>query len=215
MGTVTTALLLLADISGYTSFMRQNPIATTHANDMIARLLRTLVQTSRPPLKTAEIEGDAVFFFAQSKGGDIREVATSVAGQIPLFFAAFLREITVLKNTNTCGCEACGNVDQLKLKQVLHVGDVAVEKIGSFEKLIGYDVIVAHRMLKSTAPTTEYVLMSKPALEAFGSFFGLEPERRIENFEGVGKVETFLFNASQLKTVLPLTDAAGIEDVSD
>ena len=46
-----------------------------------------------------------------------------------------------LQQVKACVCEACTNVGQLRLKQVVHYGEVAVEKIDRFEKLFGLDVI--------------------------------------------------------------------------
>ncbi|MFN0159055.1 MAG: DUF2652 domain-containing protein [Bacteroidota bacterium] len=198
MSDTTKAVLLVADISGFTNFMRQHVISVNHAKQIVIRLLKSLMQTARPPLKVAELEGDAVFFYALSSEKDMEKVTTQVKEQMVKFFAAFKKEMDAINNVKTCVCDACDHVHDLKLKQVVHVGEVAVEKIDRFEKLFGMDVILVHRMLKNSVPSKEYVMMTNPVYERIHDFYGLEPERRLESFEGVGDVETLVFYPAQL-----------------
>ena len=100
-----------------------------------------------------------------------------------------------------CSCDACAGVAALRLKQVVHAGEVAVEKIGRFEKLFGLAVIIVHRMLKNSVPEREYLMVSESAFSNFGDFFGLEPERRIVELEGIGEHRMMVFYAEQLASV--------------
>ena len=90
---------------------------------------------------------------------------------------------------------------------MVHQGEVSVEQIDRFEKLFGLDVIVVHRMLKNTVPSNEYLMMTDPAYAACIDFFALEPERRTEEFEGVGAVETLVFYDASLSTALAQAEA--------
>jgi hypothetical protein len=201
----TPALLLIADISGFTQFMRLHALATSHARQIVVRLLRALVDAAEPPLVVAELEGDAVFFYAladPAKDGDLEAVAERVKPQIVRFYQAFEREVEALAGTPLCVCEACLSVRDLRLKQVAHAGEVALEKVGRFEKLFGIDVIVVHRLLKNDVPAHDYLLLTAPALAAAGGFYGLEPERRRAPFEGVGEVEMGVFYRDALAPVL-------------
>jgi class 3 adenylate cyclase len=190
----TKAVLLVADISGFTKFMRQHAVATSHAKQIIVRLLKALMHVAEAPLKIAELEGDAVFFYAASEGGEeVAATAARVKNQVINFFSTFNKEVEEINRLQTCSCDACDQVSALKLKQVLHVGNVEVEQIERFEKLFGVDVILVHRMLKNTLPSREYVMMSAPMYDAFGGFFDLEPERRKERFEGLGEVDVLVF----------------------
>ena len=135
------AMLLIADISGFTRFMRLHALTTSHAHQIIVRLLKALVDASGPPLKIAELEGDAVFFYALGTEDDLPQDTAAVKEQILRFFRVFKQEIEALQQVTACVCEACTNVGQLRLKQVVHYGEVAVEKIDRFEKLFGLDVI--------------------------------------------------------------------------
>ncbi len=59
------------------------------------------------------------------------------------------------------GCNGCNEANNLKLRFGAHVGEVATETIRQRSKLIGIDVILVHRMLKSPVTVSEYVLLSE------------------------------------------------------
>jgi len=202
MSDTSRAVLLLADISGFTAFMKLHAISTSHARQIIVRLLDALVKASGPPLRVAELEGDAVFFYALADEKQLRAVAERVKAQLPRLFRVFKQEIEALQSVSVCVCEACTTVGNLRLKQVVHTGEVAVERIDRFEKLFGLDVIVVHRMLKNSVPASEYLMLTVPAYAALGDFYMQEPERRVETFEGVGDVETVVFYEDRLARVV-------------
>lgn len=192
------ALLWLADISGYTRFMRRHSITTTHAHHMVARILKALVEVAQPSLRVSELEGDAVFFYELAEGEPLDKVARRVRGSISELFRAFDREIRLHQKHHVCSCEACMSVGDLRLKQVIHAGEVAIETIDRFEKLIGLDVILVHRLLKNTVTLQEYVLMTPPAYSAFGDF-PCKPIQHVESYEGFGAVEALIFQRDDLK----------------
>ncbi len=99
---------------------------------------------------------------------------------------------------DVCSCEACTRIGELKLKQVVHTGNVDFEKINNSEKLFGVDVIVVHRMLKNSVPSQEYVMMTDHAHSNFVDFYGLQPERFKENFKGIGEVDTVVFYPDEI-----------------
>lgn len=198
MKDTTQAILLVADISGYTQFMRLHSLNTSHAKQVIVRLMKSIIRASKPPLKLAELEGDAVFFYAMSSAENLKTTAELVKRQVLELFSSFNDERSTLEQMEVCDCDACLKASDLKLKQVIHLGDVAIEKIERFEKLYGLDVIVVHRMLKNSVPSNEYVMMTKPVYTNFENFYGLEPERRSEKLEGIGEVETMVFYPSHL-----------------
>ena len=51
--------------------------------------------------------------------------------------------------TNLCPCNGCTQADNLKLKFVAHIGEVATQTIRQRRKLVGIDVILVHRLLKN------------------------------------------------------------------
>ena len=190
------AFLLIADISGFTGFMSQKSISLNHAKQIVVRLLKSVIDASESPLKVAEIEGDAVFFTAIVEG-DPAAAASAIRRKLGDFFEAFRSERDSIDALRSCSCDACVQVGSLRLKQVVHFGEVARETIGSFEKFFGSDVILVHRMLKNTVGAKEYVMMTMPAFAETGGIEGAREERRIEEFEGMGKVETVVFTRTK------------------
>jgi len=57
-----SACLLIADISGYTSYLAG--VELDHAQDILADLLDTVVSTLRPTFRLAKLEGDAAFVYS-------------------------------------------------------------------------------------------------------------------------------------------------------
>lgn len=203
MATSTPVLLLVADISGYTRFMQMHPVATSHARQITIRLLRALIRAAHPPLRLAEIEGDAVFFYAPVSPDTSDDVAAQVKAQIPQLFRAFKHEIAVLEQMDGCACEACSNVGSLQLKQVAHSGEATIEHIEHFEKLFSLDIILVHRLLKNSVEAHEYLLLTDSAYEMVGRFYDLIPEIRKEDLEGLGAIDTFVFRGPPFEALIP------------
>jgi hypothetical protein len=59
---VGRALLLIADIRGYTPFMKLHRTSLAHAQDVVGRLLEALIDAA-PDFTPLEIEGDATFLY--------------------------------------------------------------------------------------------------------------------------------------------------------
>ncbi len=107
----THGILLVSDISGYTDFVRQHTRSASHARQITVRLLKTIVSAASPPLSVAELEGDAVFFYALGSEEELPRLAKQVKGQIPRLFRAFAKELKVLSSAASadprCGCTTC------------------------------------------------------------------------------------------------------------
>lgn len=195
MDSTYKALLLIADISGFTQFMMLHKMTTCHAKQIVVKLLEAIVSAAAPPLKLVELEGDAAFFYAacQHDDSELDQHLAAVKTQILNLFRSFYQTLQHLADLQLCICEACAGTQNLRLKIVMHAGEVAVEQIRSFEKLFGLDVILVHRLLKNSVPSKEYVLMTTSVYSRIGDFYQLQPEIRKENCEGIGKIETAVF----------------------
>jgi hypothetical protein len=158
---VQSTLLLIADIAGYTRFMKLHHWSLVHAQDIIARLLEAVIDAAGPSLRLAKLEGDAAFFYlpASATGGFKPHLVAAQAAEIYRAFHACAQD---LRANTLCPCDGCQQAGDLKIKLVGHVGDVAVQKVKQLTELAGVDVIVVHRMLKSAVPVPEYLLMTKP-----------------------------------------------------
>ncbi|HEY7582039.1 MAG TPA: DUF2652 domain-containing protein, partial [Acidimicrobiia bacterium] len=62
MAATDPACLIIADISGYTSYLAG--VELDHAQDILADLMNTVVKGLRPLFKLSKLEGDAAFAFA-------------------------------------------------------------------------------------------------------------------------------------------------------
>jgi class 3 adenylate cyclase len=183
------ALLVIADISGFTQFMKSHENTANHAMPVgvVVELLRAVISAAAPPLKLAEVEGDAAFFYAIcQEDGDITRELAAIKKQVMSFFRSFYQTLHRLCAFNP----GARNAQDLRLKVVIHAGEVALEHIHGFDKLFGMDVILAHRLLKNSVPSQEYVLMTEAAYNWLGDFQQLEPEKQTEYCEGIGVVET-------------------------
>jgi hypothetical protein len=152
--------LLLADISGYTSFLQE--VAYAHRDDAFAdgavpdayavmsSLLGGIVERVVPPFTLAKLEGDAVFAYAVDmpsvpRGADMRDCLAACYAD----FRGRLREASEL---TTCWCDVCSRIEVLDLKFILHAGPFVSQQIAGQRELVGPEVVVAHRLLKSRAP---------------------------------------------------------------
>lgn len=201
------AILLVADISGWTKFVRKHAVSASHARQIVVRLLKAIISVTEPPLTVAELEGDAVFLYALCEAGEAKRVAAQVKAQVPRMFRAFKDEMRVLTAKPRCSCDSCWSVEKLRLKQVVHAGEVALEQIGKFEKLFGFDVIVVHRMLKNSLDAKKYLMLTERAYHALDGFYDMEPEERTEKLDGVGPVAMKVFSAEQIEEVVGRAEA--------
>src|SRR5262245_3347927 len=102
MNQKTHAILLVADISGYTHFMRMHRISISHAKQIVVRLLKAIINASKSPLKVAELEGDAVFFYAPCSENDIGKTADLVKKQLMELHNSFKKELELMRDLRIC-----------------------------------------------------------------------------------------------------------------
>ena len=143
LGKPETACFLIADISGYTSFLAG--VELDHAHDIIADLMDTVVRRLRPPFRLAKFEGDAAFFYAVADklDGSVLQDAIEAA------YFAYRKRLRNIKQASSCECKACSRMQGLDLKFVSHHGEFIKHRMAGREELAGRDVIVIHRLLKN------------------------------------------------------------------
>ena len=184
---VKQVIMVLADISGYTRFLTAHTVSLLHAEVIIADLLEAVIDHTEHPLTLSKLEGDAAFMYVTLEaGGDARAIAQDVLRQVAAFIDAFKVRERELIACMACACEACRNIQQLKIKAFLHVGKAVIKKIRQFEDLGGEDAIVIHRLLKNSIPAKEYIVMTEAFYELSGGLAGRTPEARTEECEGIG-----------------------------
>ena len=181
---LTNAILAIADISGYTSFIHQKDISIVHAEEIITALLGTVIDRASHPLTLNKLEGDAALLYAEYEGPAAAAV-TDILAQSGEFFGAFEHTRLRLQHDRSgCGCEACQGIDRLRLKILLHLGEIAVKQVRQFTELAGKPLILLHRLLKNGVPAREYILMTEDFLAAAPAIGGLS--WLDEEVDGVG-----------------------------
>ena len=186
-----TGCLLLADITGYTSYLQSTELE--HAQDVLADLMETLVNTLEPVFKLSKLEGDAAFAYA----GDSDVSPTIILDTVEAGYFAFRRRLRDIDNATSCECNACVLIPQLDLKYFVHHGEFVVRRIASTEELTGTDVILAHRLMKGGAGaaigTRAYAVYTANTFD----MFGMNPEvlgfsKFTEDLPDVGEVDVFV-----------------------
>lgn len=155
----TTATILIPDISGFTEFMTNTELS--HSSFAISTLINTIISTVGDEYEISEIEGDAVLMFKRGPAPgkkDIQDICLKI-------FNAFHFQRSWMQKHVICPCKACLEIDRLTLKFIAHHGAVGEIRAGGFTKLSGIDVIVAHRLLKNSVPSNEYLLLSEKLLQ--------------------------------------------------
>lgn len=181
--------LVLADISGYTSFLAASEL--DHAHDILRDLLETVVCQLTPLLTLVKLEGDAVFAHAPEarleRGETLLELIEST-------YVAFRDRLAAMRRRTTCQCNACRAIPSLDLKFLVHHGDYIVQHVSRIQELVGSDVNLVHRLLKNGVSEETgwraYVLFTEASVAHVGCQ-ALELHERTESYEHLGDVRTF------------------------
>jgi class 3 adenylate cyclase len=202
--TRASGTMLLADISGYTAFLQN--VSAAHANDsaddaripdayaMLSSLLDGIVGRIAPPFALSKLEGDAVFAYAT----DATELPRGAAMLACLAdcYTDFQERLVAAHQIWTCDCGACARGDALDLKFVLHTGSFVIQSIAGREELVGPDVVMAHRLLKSRAAEVaerrSYALVTASAV----AWFDIPADGALalsETFEHYAPIDSLVF----------------------
>jgi Protein of unknown function (DUF2652) len=181
---IRCAVLLIADIGGYTHYMHWNRTHLAHAQQTVAGLLEAVIDAGKG-MKLAKLEGDAAFFWAPD--GNAKVV---VSERLSRMRQSFLARRDRFKRDIACECASCAQLDKLSLKFVVHQGEVAEQRVKRHVELAGVDVILVHRMLKNSVPVVEYVLMTDPVAACLDESMRGLCKPLVHDFEGIGETST-------------------------
>jgi uncharacterized protein YndB with AHSA1/START domain/class 3 adenylate cyclase len=181
------ACLLIADISGYTSYLAGSEL--DHAQDILADLMTTVVGSMRPGFRLAKLEGDAAFAYVLTDRID----GSQLLDTVDRTYFAFRRRLRDIAQATACECNACVLMPRLDLKIVAHHGSIIRHRIAGREELVGSDVIVAHRLLKNHVVDRlripAYALFSSQCVAAMGiDPVALGMSEYKDDYEGIGEV---------------------------
>ncbi len=180
--------LLLADISGYTSYVATTEL--THSQEILTELLECIIERFKPLMTISKIEGDAIFAYTPEtkipRGEAILELIEST-------YMAFRSKREAAHRRTTCTCNACRNIPNLDLKFIAHHGDYFVQNIAGTKELVGSDVNLIHRLLKNHVSESTgwkaYALFTEQSLQ----HLEVQPEglcEGAESYEHLGEVRT-------------------------
>jgi class 3 adenylate cyclase len=183
-------VLFIADISGYTAFMRGNAEALVHSQTVITRLLEAILDELRSPLEVSKLEGDAVFFYCLKPVPEAApgEARAALGARLTAAREAFCRTVAELARSRYCDCDACRGIERLRVKFVAHSGRAVIHQVRRFQELAGVDVIVVHRLLENSVGANEYVLLTDACLPDVAPPAGWIERPVCESCEGVGEV---------------------------
>jgi class 3 adenylate cyclase len=200
------ALLLIADIGGYTRYMTLHRLGLAHAQANVARLLEAVIDAA-PGLELIEIEGDAAFFASRQKAGEDAAAAAGAKEASVAMHRAFHERQQRMVAGNLCSCGGCVQAGELKLKCVAHIGDVAEQTIRDRKTLAGVDVILVHRLLKNAVPVPEYVLLSEDLYRSGAVGDAREVEQELE---GLGAMRAYFVDLGEEAEPLPPAQAPSL-----
>jgi len=153
------SLLFIPDISGYTEFVQSTEVE--HSQHVIAELLEILIDANTEQLLLAEVEGDALFFY---KEGEVPSREKLLA-QVETMFTAFYSHLKLLEKNRICPCNACATAPNLELKIIAHSSTLQFISIQNKRKPFGPEVIEAHRLLKNSIKSDNYILISQDLVD--------------------------------------------------
>src|SRR6266536_2626669 len=187
--------MVLADLSGYTSFVAGTEL--DHSHEILSDLLETICMQIEKLLTIHKLEGDAVFAYVPesliSRGETILELVEST-------YMAFRDRQTDIRRATTCTCRACQNIPSLDLKFIIHHGDYILQQVRNIREMVGSDVNLIHRLLKNhIAEATgwrAYLMITEACL----THLDLKLEgayEQMEAYENVGEIKTISIDLHQ------------------
>jgi class 3 adenylate cyclase len=188
--------LLLADISGYTSFLAG--VEEAHGVDfsegtpagypVLGALLGAISDGLASGFAVVKYEGDAVFAAAPAAGLDGQ--GDRVLDELQAVYEAFIAIRTAAVAVSDHVCTACPAVARLDLKMVLHRGPTVRQSVGTSSDLLGPAVTAAHRLLKNTVRdhfgSGPYLFMTDAASTGLG--VGDAGRQHLETYPDIGTV---------------------------
>ncbi|MBC7744557.1 MAG: DUF2652 domain-containing protein [Flavobacterium sp.] len=187
---IKPVLFCIPDITGFTRFIATADI--NYSKEVIPMLLRKLIDANIIKMNVGEIEGDAIFFY---KNGRLPSVS-KVAEQCKHLYMTFSNFLVDLKKNNPVNYEKYLGDNQLGLKIIIHYGHISFSNIKGRVKLLGQDVIIAHKLLKNGINENNYILLTEKYLSKIRnrqklqqSFHWEELHSGSEKYEFIGEVK--------------------------
>jgi class 3 adenylate cyclase len=181
--------LIIADISGYTSFVAKTELE--HSQEILSELLELMVSRFQPTMTISKLEGDAVFVYAPE---EVFACSKTLIDFIESMYAAFRDRQLSMKRATTCTCKACRNIPSLDLKFFIHCGDYIRQTITNIRELVGSDVNLVHRLTKNHVTESTgwraYMMFTEQCLN-HNRLNLANAHVQMEAYESLGEIKTF------------------------
>lgn len=175
--------IFIVDISSYTRVVKDTE------NDMgvciIAKLLKAIIKANYLSFLISDIEDDAILFFRHGPAFSL----DTILWQFEAMLNSFNREVDLLKNYFP-------QTGQLSIKLIVHHGHVGNFPVKGFSKKYRPTIGDAHYLLKNSADSHIYTLITDEFLKA----------QKPEVITGKGRV-CELFDTGRLRYILQRTNA--------
>jgi hypothetical protein len=186
---------ILADITGFTSFVAGSELE--HSQLILSQILNHIVNRFTPHFNLVEIEGDAVFLYADVEKFSRSEI---ILEMIESTYYAFRDTKASFRRLTVCDCRACEMTSGLDLKFIVHSGEYVLNDVAGKAKPLGNSVNLVHRLAKNKITSSTgwkaYVLFTRDCLEQLG----LEHSNfhsQTESYEHIGDIQTFSLNLDE------------------
>jgi uncharacterized protein YndB with AHSA1/START domain len=184
--------IIIADITGYTAYLSDSELE--HAQGSLRDLLQLMLLHIKPPLVVSRLEGDAVISYAPA--GSFRQGQTLVE-LIENTYLDFRQARERMVLNTSCACNACRNIPNLDLKFFLHFGTYSIQKLGSYNEMVGTDVNLIHRLTKNQVVETTgigaYALYTQAAVDSLAiAELAEHMIQHTESYEHIGPVVCYV-----------------------
>lgn len=182
---ISNCLICIPDLTGFTRFISDAEIE--FSGKVIPSLLNKIIKCNSSGFSLGEVEGDAVLFYTFAPFPSIEELYNQCLN----FFDGFHKELENIREQYPSQFEKYLKGNALGIKIVLHSGVTSSEKIVTRTKLIGEDVIKAHRLLKNSVKENEYILISENLLSEYdeddiSKTFKIKLRKGRDHYEHIG-----------------------------
>jgi hypothetical protein len=194
------ATILIPDISGYTEFLSKTEL--DHSSHIINELLELMVESNTTDFTLSEIEGDALLFYRKGEPIAFDELTR----QCLEMFRNFHSRIKIIERDSICQCGACQSASNLTMKFIVHYGAIKEIKVANFSKASGLDMIIAHRLLKNSINSSEYILATRNYLDRINGNVSSPTftwQSASEEYDAIGRLEFQYALLEKIKSSIP------------
>ena len=130
-----------------------------HAETIISDLLEKIIAELDDTLIVNKLQGDAALFYVVPDNP--QEFSGQIIKKLQHCFKIFNNRLDEIFFCQVCACDPCQQMTNLKLKSFVRYGNFLIKKVSRFEEIAGEDVILAHRLMKNSINSSEYMLITE------------------------------------------------------